>query len=131
MNKGQHKDSDWPLLCKLASFAVISLVCCYRFSSSHCLLSCDCEGFSTYAIFNFTELVDVDFCRFFTCVLGTFNLDDGSWSCPRSSKKFNFFFTVFFIIAGKKHTKTFNTFHFTWCKVSSDKYMLTKKFFFF
>ena len=86
----------------LANFAVISLVCCYRFSSSHCLLSCDCEGFSTYTIFNFTELVDVDFGWLFTIIICPFNLDDGSRLCPWSSEEFNLFFAVFCVVAGQK-----------------------------
>ena len=86
----------------LANFAVISLVCCYRFSSSHCLLSCDCEGFSTYTIFNFTELVDVDFGWLFTIIICTFNLDDCSGLCPWSSEEFNLFFAVFCVVAGQK-----------------------------
>ena len=86
----------------LANFAVISLVCCYRFSSCHCLLSGDCEGFSTYAVFNFTELVDVDFGWLFTIIICTFNLDDGSRLCPWSSEEFNLFFAIFCVVAGQK-----------------------------
>ena len=86
----------------LANFAVVSLGCCYRFSSSHGLFSGDCESLSTYAVFNFTELVDVDFGWLFTCVFSTFNLDDGSWSCPWSSEEFNLFFAIFCVVAGQK-----------------------------
>ena len=88
----------------LANFAVISFVCCNRLSSRHCLLSGDCESLSTYAEFNFTELVDVDFGWLFAGVFGTFNLDDGSWSCPWSSEEFNLFFAVFCVVAGKEHS---------------------------
>ena len=86
----------------LANFAVVSFVGSNRLSSCHCLLSCDCESLSTYAVFNFTELVDVDLCWFFTCVFGTFNLDDCSGLCPWSSEEFNLFFAVFCVVAGQK-----------------------------
>ena len=86
----------------LASFAVISLVGCNWLSGCEGFLSCDCESLSTYAIFNFTELVDVDLCWFFTCVFGTLNLDDCSGLCPWSSEEFNLFFAVFCVVAGQK-----------------------------
>ena len=81
-------------------------------------------------VFNFAELVDVDFGWLFAGVVGTFNLDDGSWSCPWSCEEFNLFFAVFCVVAGKKHSAAFNALHLTWSEVSGDDYVLTKKFFF-
>ena len=84
----------------LANFAVISLVSSNRLSSSSCLLSCDCEAFAAYMVFNLAEVVDVDFGWLFAGVFGTFNLDDGSRLCPWSSEEFNLFFAVFCVVAG-------------------------------
>ena len=88
----------------LANFAVVCLVCSNWLAGCCCLLSCDCEALSAYAIFNLAEVVDVDFSWLFAGVFGTFNLDDCSWSCPWSSEEFNLFFAVFCVVAGKKHS---------------------------
>ena len=88
----------------LAYFAVISLVSSNRLSGCCCLLSCDCEALAAYAVFNLAEVVDVDFGWLFAGVFGTFNLDDGSWSCPWSCEEFNLFFSVFCVVAGKEHS---------------------------
>ena len=114
----------------LANFAVISLVWSNRLSCCEGLLSCDCEAFATYAVFNLAEVVDVDFGRFFAGVFGSFNLDDCSWSCPWSCEEFNLFFAVFCVVAGKKHSAAFNALHLSWGEVSGDDYVLAKKFFF-
>ena len=69
MNKANSSISDWPLFCHpelvsgsiLATFAVVSLVCCNRLAGTHVLMACNCEALTTYAVFDFAELVDVDF----------------------------------------------------------------------
>ena len=69
MNKASPIFSSWLLLCHpelvsgsiLANFAVVSLVCCNRLAGTHVLMACNCEALTTYAVFDFAELVDVDF----------------------------------------------------------------------
>ena len=114
----------------LANFAVISLVWSNRLSCSEGLLSCDCEAFATYAVFNLAEVVDVDFGWLFAGVFGSFDLDDCSWSCPWSSEEFNLFFAVFCVVAGKEHSAAFYALHLSWSEVSSDDYVLAEQFFF-
>ena len=114
---------------RLANFAVIGLVCCNRFSCSEGLLACDCETLVAYAVFDFAEVVDVDFGWLFAGVFGTFELDDCSWSCPWSSEEFNLFSIVFCVVAGKEHTSAFYALHFAWSEVCSDNYMLAEKLF--
>ena len=75
-------------------------------------------------------MVDVDFGWLFTIVFGTFDLDDGSWSCPWSGEEFNLFFAVFCVVAGKEHSAAFYALHLSWSEVSSDDYVLAEKFFF-
>ena len=108
----------------LANFAVISFVSSNRFSCCDGLVTCDCEAFAAYAVFNLAEVVDVDFGWFFAGVFGTFNLDDCSWSCPWSSEEFNLFFAVFCVVAGKEHSAAFYALHFSWGEVSGDDYVL-------
>ena len=114
----------------LANFAVISFVSSNRLSGSCCLLSCDCEALAAYAIFDFAEVVDVDFGWLFAGVFGTFNLDDGSRGCPWSSEEFNLFFAVFCVVAGKEHSAAFYALHLSWGEVSGDDYVLAEQFFF-
>ena len=90
----------------------------------------DCEALAAYAVFDFAEVVDVDFGWLFAGVFGTFNLDDGSWSCPWSSEEFNLFFAVFCVVAGEEHSAAFYALHLSWSEVSSDDYVLTEKLIF-
>ena len=90
----------------LANFAVISLVSCNRLACCEGLLAGDCEALVAYAVFDFAEVVDVDFGWLFAGVFGTFNLDDCSWSSPWSREEFNLFFAVFCVVAGKEHSAT-------------------------
>ena len=114
----------------LANFAVISFVSSNRLACCKSFVTCDCEAFAAYAVFNLAEVVDVDFGWLFAGVFGTFNLDDGSWSCPWSSEEFNLFFAVFCVVAGKEHSAAFYALHLTWSEVSGDDYVLAEEFFF-
>ena len=40
---------------------LVRLICCNRLAGTHVLMVCDCKAFAAYAVFDFAELVDVDF----------------------------------------------------------------------